>query len=270
MHPGPVLITGANGGIGLATAIEAGRRGWDVCGVVRSEVGAATVRSRMEAAGLEVDVEIADVTDGARIAEVVKKVEPYALINVAGGAKPGAIEDMDVDEGAGLMELMAVAPMRLCKAALPHMKQLGGGRIVNVSSLAGRTSAPLVGWYVASKHALETLTDALRMELRGDRIGVSLVEPGGVDTKLFADATESAPEHSRFIKGYKRAERAAKLTHAFRNNPDSVARVIMDAVESPKPRPRYIVGLDARLLILVGKVLPLGVRDRLKRKVLAL
>jgi NAD(P)-dependent dehydrogenase (short-subunit alcohol dehydrogenase family) len=271
-HPGPVLITGAGGGIGLATALEAARRGWRVVASVHSVDGVEGVRQAARDSGLTIDVEVLDVLDERACEALVDRVRPYALVNNAGLGGAGAIEDTSIDAGRRYLDVMAVAPMRLSKLALPHMRRSGGGRIVNVSSLGGRTSSALTGWYTASKHALESLSDALRMEVASDGVFVSLVEPGGVDTGILEKSVDMATRHadSRFVDGYRRAERLTSLTHYFRGDAQKVARSILKALERPRPRARYVVGVDARLLLLAGRLTPLRVRDHIKRRLLAL
>ena len=102
---------------------------------------------------------------------------PWAVVNNAGYAQSGAVEDVSDEQVRAQLETNVVAPMRIARLVLPAMKSRGEGRIVNISSVAGRTSQPLMGWYCASKHALEAVTDALRMEVEPD--GVRVVGRGG-------------------------------------------------------------------------------------------
>ena len=170
-----VLITGANSGIGLATAIELGRRGFRSVGSVRSAAKAKVVAATAAQAGVEVETVLLDVTDAAGSARVIDGLRPWGLVNNAGYSATGAIEDVSDDEARLLLETMVVAPMRLARLALPHMRAAGGGRIVNVSSIYGRTTTPLTGWYQGAKHALEGLSDALRIEVASAGVAVVLV-----------------------------------------------------------------------------------------------
>src|SRR2546430_7535543 len=148
-----VLITGANSGIGLATAIELGRRGFRSVGSVRSAAKAKAVAAAAAQAGVEVETVLLDVTDAAGSARVIDGLRPWGLVNNAGYSATGAIEDVSDDEARLLLETMVVAPMRLARLALPYMRAAGGGRIVNISSIYGRTTTPLTGWYQGAQHA---------------------------------------------------------------------------------------------------------------------
>ncbi|MET1001868.1 MAG: SDR family NAD(P)-dependent oxidoreductase, partial [Acidimicrobiia bacterium] len=176
------ITTGANSGIGLATVLELARRGFRSVGTVRSEAKGRVVDDAARELDLEVETVLLDVTDAEGCARVIEDYKPYALVNNAGYSITGSIEDVTDAEARAAFETMVLAPMRLARLAIPHMRDRNGGRIVNVSSIYGRTSTPLTGWYQGAKHALEGLSDALRMEVARDGIRVILVEPGGFRT----------------------------------------------------------------------------------------
>src|SRR5207245_10788958 len=127
----------------------------------------------------EVETVILDGTDPQQCEEVLRDLELFGLVNNAGYGVAGAIEEVADEEARQILETMVLAPMRLARLALPHMRESGGGRIVNISSIAGRVSAPFIGWYTAAKHALEAASAALPVEVAGGA-KVILVEPGGV------------------------------------------------------------------------------------------
>src|SRR3954451_3468383 len=161
-----VLTTGANSGIGLACALEIARKGYRSIGSVRSEAKADAVHKAAADAGVQVETVLLDVTDAARCAAVIDEIGPlYGLVNNAGYGVTGAVEDVSDDEASAVIDTMVLAPMRLARLAIPGMRAAGSGRIVNVSSIMGRTTMPLAGWYAASKHALEAVSDALRIEV---------------------------------------------------------------------------------------------------------
>src|SRR5206468_11600199 len=116
-------------------------------------------------AGVTVDTVLLDVTDAEDCRRIVDQLEPYGLVNNAGLQVTGAIEDISDDEARQALEVMVVAPTRMARLAIPHMRKGEGGRLVNVSSIYGVTTTPLTGWYQAAKHALEAISDALRMEV---------------------------------------------------------------------------------------------------------
>ncbi len=269
-----VLVTGANSGIGLATVIEAARRGYHAVGTVRSKAKARQVRQAATDAGVEVDTLRLDVTDEEGCRATMAGLQLYGLVNNAGYALTGAIEDITDDEARALFETMVFAPMRLARLALPGMRAGGGGRIVNVSSIAGLVSSPLAGWYTGAKHALEGLTDALRIEVAGDGVAVCLVEPGGFKTGIWADMTRDIERHrragSRHTPAYERSRKLQQLIEPIMGSPDQCAKVIVGALDARLPRPRYLVGLDAQAIRLGNRLTPDMVQDRVLRLVLGL
>ena len=267
-----VLTTGANSGIGLASVLELARRGFDTVGSVRSDAKAEVVAKAAADAGVAVRTVLLDVTDADACTAVMASLELYGLVNNAGYGVTGAIEDIDDDEARALMETMVVAPMRLARLALPAMRRQGTGRIVNVSSIAGIATAPLMGWYTAAKHALEALSDALRMEVAGSGIAVVLVEPGGFKTGIWEEAEASAARRtgSRFDAAYKRTLQGMTLFEPVMGDPDGAARVVANAVASSRPRARYLVGLDAHALALTQAAVPTPIRDRVTRLMLGI
>jgi short-subunit dehydrogenase len=262
-----VLTTGANSGIGLATAIEVARRGMTSVGTVRSEAKAETVAAAAAKAGVKVDTVLLDVRDPKRCREVISEVRPWGLVNNAGYAIAGAIEDVDDDEATAIMETMVMAPMRLARLALLYMREEEAGSIVNISSIAGLTTAPFIGWYTGAKHALEALTDALRVEVAGGGIRVILVEPGGFKTGIWEDAEADFEKRSgsRFDDAYRRSLQGVKLSGAIMGSPEQVAKVVVRAITSRFPRARYLVGIDAHALNALQRIAPTGLKDRVTR-----
>jgi NAD(P)-dependent dehydrogenase (short-subunit alcohol dehydrogenase family) len=199
-------------------------------------------------------------------------LRPYAIVNNAGVSNLGAIEDVGDAEVREQLEIMLVAPMRLARLAIPHMRQAGGGRIVNISSIYGLLTTPLAGWYQAAKHGLEAVSDALRVEVARDRIRVILVEPGGFDTGIWDQSTDAVARRtgSRYTTPYERTMQGVQLARPLMGRPETVARVVAGAVTSSRPRARYVVGYDAQAARLYGRVVPGTVRDRLSRLTLGL
>lgn len=266
-----VVTTGANSGIGLATVLEVARRGYRSVGTVRTEKKADLVAKAGGDAGVEVVTEILDVTDGTATEQLVDRHRPYAVINNAGYSITGAIEDVADEEAGAAIDTMVLAPMRLARLALPHMRERGEGRIVNVSSIYGRVTTPLAGWYQGAKHALEALSDALRMEVAGSGIRVVLVEPGGFRTGIWEETERQIDERagSRYDGAYRRTLQSTRLTQPIMGDPGQVARVIAGAL-SGFTRPRYLVGYDANAIALWSRLTPTEIKDRLQRLVLGL
>ena len=254
-----VLVTGANSGIGLATVLHLAQRGFRVTGSVRSDAKADVVGAAAAEAGVEVETVLLDVTDAEACERVMAELGPlHGLVNNAGYGLTGAVEDVDDDEARAVLETMVLAPMRLARLAIPAMRDAGGGRIVNISSIYGRTATPLTGWYQGSKHALEGLSDALRMEVAKDRIHVTLIEPGGFKTNIWEDLERdlSNREGSRYASAYQRIGGLTSMWEPLMGEPAACAKAIARALETSMPRARYLVGADAKVMAAASQLTP--------------
>ncbi len=266
-----VVVTGANRGIGLETALELASAGYDVIGTARSEETARALLDAAEGRGLTVRTVLLDVADPAAtrrgFAEVAELTGggPWAVVNNAGFAQAGAIEDVGDAAVRRQLEVNLVAPARIARLVLPAMRERGEGRVVNVSSIAGRVSLPLMGWYCASKHGLEAMTDALRMEVARYGVKVVLVEPGSFGTGIWGGARYPARASTEeYAAAYRQARAAtARLVHLM---PPAwwVARTVHLALASPLPLARYLVGLDAIGGALADRLMPTAVSDVVK------
>jgi NAD(P)-dependent dehydrogenase (short-subunit alcohol dehydrogenase family) len=267
-----VLVTGAGTGIGLATIIELARRDFRTFAAVRSPAKARAVARAARSAGVKVKTVMLDVTDARRCEEVVAEVKPFGVVNNAGMPASGAIEDVADDDARLALETMVLAPMRLARLAIPHMREQGGGRIVNISSIYGLTTTPLTGWYQAAKHALEALSDALRVEVASDGIAVVLIEPGAFRSNIWESAGNDLQKRidSDYFTAYRRLEGGIRASQRLMGDPVDVARVISSVMTAKAPKPRYLVGYDARAIDMYSKLLPTEVRDRLARLTLGL
>jgi len=269
-----VLTTGANSGIGLATVIEVARQGFRSVGSVRSEAKADHVGKAAAEAGVQVETVLLDVTDAAQCEQVIGGLELFGLVNNAGYGLTGAIEDVPEDEARRLVETMVFAPMRLARLALPAMRTRGEGVIVNVSSIAGRATTPFAGWYAGAKHALEALSDSLRMEVAGGGVRVVVVEPGGFKTGIWDefehDVAQREAAGSRFGSAYRRSLTGQKRLEPLMGDPGMVARVIAGALTGRNRRARYLVGLDAHAINVADTFTPTTVKDRVMRFVLGI
>jgi NAD(P)-dependent dehydrogenase (short-subunit alcohol dehydrogenase family) len=269
-----VLTTGANSGIGLATVIEVAKRGYRSIGSVRNDAKADVVHKAAADAGVEVETVILDVTDADGCRDVIDDldVDLYGLVNNAGYGMTGAIEDVTDEEAHHLFETMVFAPLRLARLTLPGMRNAGRGRIINVSSIYGRTTTPLTGWYQGAKHALEGASDALRLEVAGAGVQVVLVEPGGFRTGIWEDLERDIQKRgdSRFGSAYRRTQQVMKLSAPIMGEPQQCAKVIANALSSKRPRARYLVGIDAMAVAAADRFTPTSVKDRVVRLTLGL
>ena len=257
-----VLTTGANGGLGLATVVEMSRRGHRSVGTVRSEAKAEAVHRAAREAGVEVEVELLDVTDAEAAEALIERAAPDVLVNNAGYMLYSAVEEVSDEDARAILETMVIAPMRLARASIAHMRDQRWGRIIQISSLSARASFPLMGWYQGAKHALEGVSDALRLEVAGDGIAVILIEPGVFRSELSEQFVDPA-EHrgSRYENAYAQSREIFSRMERFMTEPETVAKVIAKAADARAPRARYPVGLDAQLSILTSPFTPTGLRD---------
>jgi NAD(P)-dependent dehydrogenase (short-subunit alcohol dehydrogenase family) len=261
-----VIVTGANSGIGLATALELATAGYDVIGTARSEEKAQTLLDAADDRGVSVRTALMDVGDAESAAKAIAEIEAtteiWGLVNNAGFAQAGAIEDVDDDAVRYQLEVNLVAPARLARLVLPGMRARGDGRIVNVSSVAGRISLPLMGWYCASKHGVEAMTDALRMEVAPYGVRVSLVEPGSFGTGIWEGA--NYPDDAAtdtYADAYDRARSATTAGARVLPDPVWVARTVRLALGTPAPLARYLIGADAVTGVLAERLVPTVLTD---------
>ncbi|MBB3731936.1 oxidoreductase [Nonomuraea dietziae] len=264
------LVTGASSGIGRATALELLRAGHIVYGAARRLDRMAALR---DAGGHPVAT---DVTDEPRVERAVRAILDAhgridVLVNNAGAGLHGAIEDVPVERARRLFDVNLFAVARLTQLVLPHMRQRGSGLIVNVSSIAGEISLPLVAWYHASKHALETFSDSLRQETRPFGIDVVVIQPGLIRTEFEQGAARELRELSGdgayAALAESMARRAESPATARASDPLVVATAVRKLVEGARPRPRRPVGYMARTLLTLNRILPDRLFDRLVTKV---
>ena len=264
-----VVVTGANSGIGLATALELAGAGYDVIGTARTADKAQALHDAASDRGVDVRTVLLDVADAEStakgFAEIEGQTEIWGVVNNAGFAQAGSIEDVDDEAVRYQLEVNLVAPSRIARLVLPGMRARRDGRIVNISSIAGRISLPLMGWYCASKHGLEAMTDALRMEVAGYGVKVSLVEPGSFGTGIWEGARYpgqgGTPEYDA---AYDRAQRTTTMGAQVLPDPVWVARTVRLALSSPVPLARYLIGADAVGGVLAEKLVPTAVSDVVK------
>jgi len=261
-----VLVTGASSGIGEATVRRLARSGWRVYAGVRN-VGDAP-------AGTEELV--LDVTDGDQIAAAAARVdELHGLVNNAGVAVAAPLEVIPLEELRRQLEINVLGQVAVTQAFLPQLR-LARGRIVFMGSIAGRSSLPFLGPYAASKHALEAIADALRVELAPWSMQVAIVEPGTIATPIWAkgaataDAIQSRTSADSLALYRDRVEafRRAAAERGRRGQPaDRVAQAVEHALTASRPKTRYLVGRDAKLRATFER-LPDRLRDRVYERLL--
>ncbi len=261
-----MLITGATDGLGRAAAIYLAGRGYHVWAGGRNPRKLAALREFARERQLPIEPVEMDVCNDAAVERAVAQAEAKAaldvLINNAGFAICATMEDISLADLRKQFETNFFGVVRVTQRVLPYMRKRRRGRIINMSSIAGKYSWPLFGPYSASKHALEGMTDALRIEARLFGIQVVLIEPGYIPTNMSntseelaseykQEATEGpyAPLYARFRQNWKNTMSAAKST------PEDCARVIERAITTPQPKPRYTVTQRAALLSMAKRFL---------------
>jgi short-subunit dehydrogenase len=270
-----ILITGATSGIGRAAALMLARRGHRVFATGRNEAALA----QLEEAGL--DTFRLDVTDPASVEDAVRRVEEATegrgldvLINNAGyGVVASAVEIADA-ELRGQFETNVFGLVAVTRAFAGSMISRGAGRIINVSSVGGRVTLPLMSTYNATKYAVESLSDGLRLELRPLGIDVALIEPGLISTNFNQRATRGLGGYrdssSAFAKPLARFHAAMHRTGSLATGPERVARALVDATESRRPRARYVVPKRTFAALWLSALLPTRAFDAILRRVAGL
>ena len=270
------LITGASSGFGLLTTVTLARRGWHVLATMRDLNRREKLESAAKAAGVLQNIEFhaLDVTNAKQIAaladEIGQRLTPLdAIVNNAGFALPGFADDITDAELREQFETNFFGATAVTRAFLPQLRRQGSGHIVMISSISGRMGFPGVGSYAASKFALEGWTETLRYELKPLGIQVALVEPGAFETdiwtrnaKLSAGLLDpNSPNAARIPAWRSRVEGQRKKA-----DPQVVADTIVAVLENPRPRLRYVVGTDAKAGLLLRKLLPWSLFERLIMK----
>ncbi|MFC4119439.1 SDR family oxidoreductase [Nonomuraea zeae] len=245
-----VLVTGCGSGFGLLTALTLARRGDRVIATVRDPHAEGAQRLRRTAAdeGLPLQVTRLDVTEPG-VTEALEGTRAIdALVNNAGYILRGPVVTLSDDELRAQFETNVLGPVRLIRALAPHMTP--GGVIVNVSSIAGSVGVPFEGAYSASKAALESLSAALRFELRPYGLRVVLVAPGNYSTSIRGRSRQAAAftRDHRDHEAYERFWAAFDGSLAGRGDPQEVADAIAGAIDDPEAVYRRLVGTDAQFI----------------------
>lgn len=254
---GVVLITGCSSGFGRLAALEFARRGDQVFASMRDTSKAAPLLDEAKQAGTRLDVVELDVSDAGSaertVADVVRRAGRLdVLVNNAGVGIHGPVEDADDDEIARVFDTNVFGLIRVTRPSAAQMRAQGNGSIVNVSSLAGKVSAPFGGVYAASKHAVEALSDAMHYELHPFGVRVVVVEPGGFETQFganrlierrFNEGSAYASLEQRFMESQSRLPGREQEA-----DPQTVANLIVDVAHAGQPKRRYLVGQDAEMI----------------------
>jgi len=265
--PKTALVTGASSGMGEEIARTLHKLGYTV-------YAAARRTDRLEQlATIGIHALTMDVTDDESMTSGIEKIITETghidvLINNAGYGSFGAIEDVPIDEARRQFEVNVFGLARLTQLVLPHMRAQRSGTIINISSIGGRFTTLLGGWYHASKHAVEALSDALRMETAPFGIDVVVIEPGLIRTEwsgIAANHLEETAEGSAYASQIKAVANSmrSESTNKRQSPPSVIADTVEKIVTARKPRTRYVVGFAAKPLVTLRRLLPDRAFDRL-------
>lgn len=276
---GAVLITGAAGGIGAATVRRLDTSGFQVFAGVRTSSDGEKLQREISA---RITPVLLDITDHASIAQAVETVTRaigkaglVGLVNNAGMIVEGPVELVSIDDVRTQFEVNVIGHIAVIQAFLPLLRK-AQGHIVNISAPTGQVAFPYLGVLSASKAALESVSDALRVELRPFGISVSIIEPGAMQTEIFHKSAAHAQQAKQQLPGellrlYGPALAAvAKATaNQHLESPDVVGATIVHALTSRRPRTRYLAGRGTGMIAFL-RLLPDRVRDGLMLRALGL
>jgi len=253
-----VLVTGASKGIGFALAKKLLEGGETVYCAARSIEKMEPLRAM---GGKILPLDCSSPASIETCAQTVLEESGGVdiLVNNAGFGLYGAIENVPMADGRRQMEVNFFAPVYLAQLLLPAMRERGGGRIINISSIAGRVYSPLSGWYCASKFALEGISDCMRLELAGFHIKVVLIEPGPVKTEWADGAKNSLLNNSEGTAYEEFGKKSYKLlsgaTGSMAAKPSAVVDAAMKAICAKNPKPHYLCGKMSRLSVMSKKMM---------------
>jgi NAD(P)-dependent dehydrogenase (short-subunit alcohol dehydrogenase family) len=275
INPKSVLITGASTGIGKACALHLSALGYRVFAGVRQAKDEKNLTSESSD---DLTPVYLDVTNADSINEAKDTLRTQlgdrgldALINNAGIAITGPLEFIALEELRRQFEVNVVGQLAVIQACLDMIRK-AGGRIINISSFSGQVALPFLGPYASSKFALEAISDALRVELRPWGIPVILIEPGRIATPIWEKSLAKADENVQSLPAEGKELYGSIIEYARQSmmkpsrsmlKVEEVAEVVEQALTTKKPKPRYAIGRKTSQRILLFKLLPTRVRDRL-------
>ena len=269
-----VLVTGASSGIGKALAMDVASRGAKVVVAARRLQRLQAVVDEIQASGGEAIAVPTDMASNQQVEALAQKALDYwgrvdVLVNNAGYGQMGPIESIGDEAVRQQFDVNVFGLLTLTRALIPQMRELGAGRIVNLSSVAGKVAMPFTGIYNASKFAVEAISDALRVELAPYNIRVIVVEPGPVNTEFF-DVAEREAESTVDVNGspYRRVleDMRENLTDSSAKiawTPEQTAQKIVQGITAQSPAPRYAAFSGGQLALGLMTSMPTGISDRL-------
>jgi len=292
---GLVLVTGASTGIGRAIAMHLGSIGFHVLAGVRKPFDAESVEEEARVRKADVRATQLDITDAEQVKacvvlvrQIVGKTGLRGLVNNAGTCVIGPAEFVSIDDWKKQFDVNVFGQIAMTQAMLPLLRQYSQwnqsvrrgssiARIVLMSSIAGRISQPMLAPYTASKHALEAIGDSLRFELRRSGVGVSLIEPGAVESDIWSKGKQQAgqfapgtPADAVYGPELRAVEQAARTSMSGAIDAAHVARAVARAMLSSSTPSRIVIGRDAKVGAMLKRFMPTWAMDRLIARVFKL
>lgn len=258
------IVTGASSGIGKATAVRLNDEGYQVF------AGARRVErmNDLEEAGIMVhELDVTKVESNRAFIDFVmaNATRIDIIVNSAGYSVQGALEDVDPAAAKAQFDVNVFGLMNITQMVLPIMRKQHSGKVINISSVGGQIYAPLAGWYYASKHALEALSDTLRMEVGRFGIDVIIIEPGGTKTEwgniamdTLKEETPASSAYADLVDAY-----AAGGFAGFTTTPEEIAGLIMKSINAANPKTRYQPDFPMKMMVFAARKLPYKQFDKI-------
>jgi short-subunit dehydrogenase len=260
-----VLITGASAGIGKATAIYLAQNGYNVYGAARRMENMLDLKAYgIKPISMDVTKEESLVTGVDQILQEAGSID--VLVNNAGSGYYGSLEDMPIADAKYQLEVNIFSVARLIQLVLPHMRKNNFGKIVNISSVGGKVTLPMGGWYHASKFAIEGLSDALRKEVKAFGIDVIVIEPGGTKSEMTALGSKymmRVSGHTAYASLARGVDKMYATLGKDASEPLVIAKLIKEGIEAKNPKTRYAGAAGAKMMLFFRKILSDKQFDRL-------
>ena len=269
-----VLITGASSGIGKDAAEKILAEGNYKVYVAARRLEKMKYLEEKGAAALRLDI-----TDDQSILDTVNEIKKQdggidILVNNAGYATQGPVEEVPIGEVRKMYEVNLFGLGRLTQLSLPYMRERKNGKIINISSVVGKVYFPLGAWYIGTKHALEGLSDSLRLELKPYNIHVVIIEPGAIRTEFnevaldpLLDSFSKGP-YGDTVRSFAEFTRKAESSNRMYSPPSVISKLILKAIKSKRPKRRYAGGAFAKPMIFIRKRFGDRVYDKMVSKML--
>lgn len=258
------LVTGASSGFGKEISLELAQKGFYVFAASRQ----MTLLNALASSNIEPI--LLDVTQKEHIERCIahilhNKGKIDLLINNAGHGLYSTIEDADIADIQHQFDVNVFGPIRMTQAVLPSMRQNKSGMIINISSIAGHVTMPLFGYYAGSKHALEAISDALRMETKQFGIQTIVIEPGIFKTNFRNNALEISHQNRKtddYEPMIKKILKYLESNYERAPHPNQIARLVTKIIESKNPKRRYVIGRGSNFLLFVKQYFGYGLLDK--------